>query len=101
VAHHGAALTRASGEAALTEAVASEDLGSLPPRLRVLCRYALRLTRRPDGMRDRDLEPMRRHGLSDRDIVDVNQVASYFNYLSRVANGLGVQLEEGVNRPGA
>ncbi len=30
---------------------------------------------------------------SDRDIFDINQVASYFNYVNRIADGLGVTLE--------
>lgn len=33
-------------------------------------------------------------GLSDRDIVDANQVVAYFNYVNRVAKGLGVELED-------
>ena len=38
-------------------------------------------------------EALRRAGCSDRDVVDVNQVASYFNYVNRVVDGLGVELE--------
>jgi NAD(P)H-hydrate epimerase len=36
---------------------------------------------------------LRAHALDDRAIVDANQVVSYFNYVNRVADGLGVQLE--------
>jgi uncharacterized protein YciW len=36
---------------------------------------------------------MRAAGLSDRDIVDANQVVAYYNYVNRVADGLGVELE--------
>lgn len=32
-------------------------------------------------------------GLDDRGIVDVNQVVAYFNYVNRIAHGLGVELE--------
>jgi hypothetical protein len=31
--------------------------------------------------------------LNDRAIVDTNQVVAYFNYVNRVADGLGVELE--------
>lgn len=91
---HGAALTRESGSAALTEAVASADFDSLPPRMAALCRYALVLTVRSWTVRRADVEALRGAGLSDRDIVDANQVAAYYNYVNRVADGLGVELED-------
>lgn len=91
--HHGAALTAESGQAALTEAVASGQIHDLPGHLSILLRYALKLTLAPWAMEEQDLAPMRAAGLSDRDIVDANQVVAYFNYLNRVADGLGVELE--------
>jgi len=93
VVHHGAALTAESGQAALAEAVASGRIDELCGRLPVLCRYALKLTLAPWAMQEQDLSPMRAAGLSDRDIVDANQVVAYFNYVNRVADGLGVELE--------
>jgi uncharacterized peroxidase-related enzyme len=93
VVHHSAALTRESGRAALAEAVASLKLEQLPERLRALARYAIKLTRTPHEMVESDLAPVRAAGLSDRDIVDLNQVVAYFNYVNRVADGLGVELE--------
>jgi uncharacterized peroxidase-related enzyme len=94
VVQHGAALTSESGERALAEAVASGRFGELEERMAALCRYALKLTIEPWAMSEEDLAPLRALGLSDRDIVDANQVASYFNYVNRVADGLGVELEE-------
>ncbi len=91
--HHSAALTRESGDRGLAEAVASLDLNRLPGRLAWLVAYAVKLTREPAAMVEADLDPLRRAGLSDRDIVDLNQVVAYFNYVNRVADGLGVELE--------
>lgn len=68
-------------------------MDDLPERLRVLFRYAIKLTRTPHEMVESDLAPLRAAALSDRDIVDLNQVVSYFNYVNRVADGLGVELE--------
>ncbi len=59
-----------------------------------LCRYALKLTQAPSEMEAADVEQLRAGGFDDRAIVDSNQVASYFNYVNRVADGLGVELEE-------
>jgi len=94
VVQHGAALSRESGTPALTEAVAFADFGSLPPRMAALCRYALALTVRPWSVRRADVEALRAVGLSDRDVIDANQVVAYYNYVNRVADGLGVELED-------
>ena len=37
-----------------------------------------------------DVIGLRAQELSDRDILDVNQVTAYFAYVNRVADGLGV-----------
>jgi len=94
VVQHGAALGRESGTPTLTEAVASADFASLPPRMAALCRYALALTVRPWTIRPADVDTLRAVGLSDRDVTDANQVVAYYNYVNRVADGLGVELED-------
>lgn len=91
--HHGAALAGESRQAALAEAVASGAFDDLPERMGVLCGYALKLTLRPWEMSEADVSALRAGGFSDRDVVDANQVVSYFNYVNRVADGLGVELE--------
>ncbi len=45
-----------------------------------------------------DLADMRIAGLSDRDILDVNQVTAYFAYVNRVADGLGVVTDQYAER---
>ncbi len=90
---HGAALVRESGDGALAEAVASGRIEGLDGRLRALVEYAVKLTRFPEAMVEQDVERLREAGLDDRAIVDANQVVAYFNYVNRVADGLGVELE--------
>jgi NAD(P)H-hydrate epimerase len=58
-----------------------------------LLAYALKLTRTPAAITRHDVEALREHGLDDRAIVDANQVVAYYNYVNRVADGLGVELE--------
>ena len=45
-----------------------------------------------------DCQLLRRQGLNDRDILDAVEVISYFNYINRVAEGLGVDLEPEMKR---
>jgi alkylhydroperoxidase family enzyme len=40
-----------------------------------------------------DLDPLREAGLTDVDILDANLTASYFAYVNRLAQGLGVEVE--------
>lgn len=59
----------------------------------MLLGYAVKLTRTPALMTAEDVDALRSAGLDDRAIVDANQVVSYFNYVNRIADGLGVELE--------
>ena len=60
---------------------------------RALCDYAMKLTKNPAGVSQGDVDHLRSVGLDDRAITDVCQVISYFNYINRIAEGLGVDLE--------
>lgn len=70
------------------------DACSLSPRHRALVDYAIKLARTPGDVVEKDIEPLRGVGLSDRDIHDACAVASYYCFVNRMASGLGVQLEE-------
>ncbi len=56
--------------------------------------YAVKLTRDPGGMTADDVEALREAGFGDRAVLDICQVVSYYNYVNRLADGLGVELEE-------
>lgn len=58
-----------------------------------MCKFAELLTRSSAAVRPRDLDTLRKHKLDDRDILDAVQVISYFNYINRVADALGVDAE--------
>jgi uncharacterized peroxidase-related enzyme len=60
---------------------------------RAMLDYADKLTREPWTMTRDDVERLRAEGFSDRAILDMNQVAGYYAYVNRLADGLGVELE--------
>ena len=83
-----------TGDRELAEAVKRDYRAArLTDRQRALCEYAEKLTRTPWEMTAADLDRLRATGLSDRAILDAVQVISYFNYINRVADGLGVDPE--------
>lgn len=53
-------------------------------------RYAKKLTQYPDKLNQEDIENLRKEGFSDGEILEINQVVSYFNYANRTVLGLGV-----------
>jgi uncharacterized peroxidase-related enzyme len=65
----------------------------LAPRERALCDFAVRLTHLAADVDETDVDALRAVGLSDRDISDAIQVIGYFNYVTRVADGVGIENE--------
>jgi len=58
-----------------------------------LCTWAEKLTRTPGDMSQKDVFELENIGMSQEAISDAAQVVGYFNYINRIANGLGVDLE--------
>jgi len=55
--------------------------------------YAVRLTREPWTVGAEDAAALREAGFEDAAILDICQVAAYFAFVNRLADGLGVDLE--------
>lgn len=56
--------------------------------------YAEKLTLTPGRMQKEDIQALKDVGFSERDILDINQIVCYFAYVNRLADGLGVPLED-------
>ena len=65
----------------------------LSGREMAILEYAEKLTLTPPEMEKADIDRLREAGLSDAEVLDVCQVTAYFNYVNRLADGLGVELE--------
>ncbi len=66
----------------------------MPARSRAMVDYALKLTDAPAEMERADVDRLREAGLDDRAILDLNMIAAYFAFVNRIADGLGVPLED-------
>ena len=78
------------------KALAIERQGSkaqLNDREAAILAYVEKLTSTPESMKQEDVQRLRLAGLSDAEILDVCQVAAYYNFVNRLAQGLGVELE--------
>jgi alkylhydroperoxidase family enzyme len=51
------------------------------------------LTTRPAGIGRDEVDALRAHGFDDEAIHDAIQVVAYFNYVNRVAEGVGIDPE--------
>jgi uncharacterized peroxidase-related enzyme len=61
-----------------------------------LAYYAKKLTINANQITENDIDILRRQGYDDGEILEVNQVVSYFNYANRTVLGLGVNMDNEV-----
>lgn len=65
----------------------------LEPQVLALLDWCVRLTRAPASLTEADVQDLRDLGWSDAEISAAGFVCSYFNFINRIADGLGVDLE--------
>lgn len=95
VEHHFAGLRRILRDDIRSDAIRSalethSFEGVFDFRENAILEYAHRLTRTPNEITEKEIDALRASRLSDGEILEVNQVASYFAYVNRVVLGLGV-----------
>ena len=91
VHHHAEALRHyLDDEETLDLLMTADGLEDLEPRLSNVVRHADKLTSAPSAMTESDLGELRAVGLSDKDILDLTLIVGYFNFVNRIALGLGV-----------
>lgn len=81
-------------EAAAEKLVFDYREAQLPAEDRALCDFGVKLTLTPGAMGEGDVAVLRGLGFSDEAITIATQVISYFNYINRIADGLGVDAEQ-------
>ena len=91
---HGDDFRDEVGDEALAEQLKKDwKKADLSANDKALCSWAEKLTLNPGKMTKSDIEALTEIGFSENAISDAAQVVSYFNYINRIAEGLGVDLE--------
>lgn len=89
---HGAAVRQLSGNPALGEQlVMNWRIAEVTDRQRAMLVMAEKITLASATIEEPDRQALRDHGLSDRDIWDVINVAAFFNMSNRVASATAMQ----------
>jgi uncharacterized peroxidase-related enzyme len=93
--HHAEALRAYwSDEERVEQVIDDWRSADLSDRKRALLRYAVKLTEAPSSMTKSDVAALRTDDLSDEDVLSVNLITSYFNFVNRITEGLGVTATE-------
>ena len=66
-----------------------------------LLEYTEKLTSSPAAVDSADVERLREAGWNDRAVTDAAQVCAYFNYINRIAEGIGAHPEDWIDEVGA
>ena len=59
--------------------------------------FAVKLTNEPKNMEIQDIYKLREVNFSDRDILAIVEVTAYYAYANRLADGLGVAIEDWIS----
>ena len=87
-------LTKAS-DSLKTDLVADYRRADISDTDKLILEYAEKITRDAASIDRACVESLKDRGLSDHMLHDIVQVSGYFAYVNRLADGLGVELEEG------
>ena len=71
-----------------------DSVAAITPRERALCTVADKLSATPTRMTEADWQPLRGLGFDDQACLEVGHIVGIFNYLTRLADGFGLQLDE-------
>ncbi len=70
-----------------------EDFNNLEltEKNKTMLEYAEKLTKNPDEINEKMIENLKKAGFSDENILNINMIISYFNFVNRIVMGLGVE----------
>lgn len=94
VEHHATALRAYWPDDRVDAVIDDWTTADLDDRQYRLAEHARSLTVAPDSVSESDLDTLRTHDLSDTDLLNLTLVIAYFNFVNRLALGLGVHIDD-------
>jgi uncharacterized peroxidase-related enzyme len=73
--------------------IADYRQADISPADRAMLDYAVKLTLQPSSVTSSEVETLHTVGFSDAAILDICQITAYYAFVNRLADGLGVELE--------
>ena len=77
---------------------AGSDWNGLSAAEHAMLAYARKLTFEIRSVSEEDVAALRSAGFSDRAILEINLAVAYMNFVNRIAEGLGVELEPSLDK---
>ena len=76
--------------------IVMQDYGNaaLDDETLAIVEYVEKLTKEPSEMTENDIQNLRKAGLSDDHILSVVMITAMFAFMNRLADGLGVEIED-------
>ena len=91
VKHHAAALNHYwKNQEKIGKVIQNYESVDLSEKTIHMLQYVEKLTKTPQLITEEDIKSLKRSGLSDEHILNINLITSYFNFVNRIALGLGV-----------
>ncbi len=95
VKHHAEALAALwNDKEKIARFLDDPDDADISTKQRAVLEYARKLTATPHEVSKKDVESLRDESISDAEILRINMIVSYFNFVNRIAVGLGVDFSE-------
>jgi len=92
--HHGEGLLVLTKNEELVKRLQAGDRTLVTdPAETAMLAYVEKLTREPSSVSQADVSGLRDQGFADADVLDIAQIAAYYAFVNRLAEGLGVELE--------
>lgn len=93
--HHRRGLRRLLRDDELADAIEADwETAPISDKRKAMLGYASKLTLSPAEMTESEVAELGEHGFSDLDILHIAEVAAYYAYANRIADGLGIPLED-------
>ena len=91
---HAAALRNADPDSQLAEQIGDDyHNANLTPKQVAMLEFAESLTVDPGNAKEEYVAGLRDLGWTDEDVVDIVHITCLFNYMDRLADGLGAELD--------